>query len=955
MLSGVSSRIAGMEESLLEIKRRTASLEEGLKRNIPRAENEAANETKPGAAAAAPVQIPAPETATISRPAGETIPAEPLAAPGVLPEIEEERPSTPPPLPPGIDLGPLSYPSMTRRSPSWAGKFFAGAVSWLLVKGHIWVSAGVVLLLAGFGLLFNYAVQRGWLSLELRLALAAAAGLAMTAFGWKTRERDRTYALITQGGGIGVLYMVFLAGAKFGPVIPVPVSIIGMLALSVFTVALALYQDFEPLAIFALFGGYAAPILVSSGSSNFVALFSIYSLLNLEILVISFFRNWRKTRWGGLILSVLVGISWGVTRWRPAYFGRIEIFLALFFVTFSLAALAPAVARVFLSKNAARKAYAIDTPMAATVPFVFIFLQMAAASGVKYGVAIACAAAGAWQFLSWLFVKKNPSPGDEAARLIYPAYAALFANLAVPFLFRQASASSIWAVEGAAFTAFAARKKEYANKALAGGIALHVFAFVLYNFGPYLHLPARLYGEARQPGLLNWRDGTSPFLLTGLFFAASALASSLCASLAAFGNEKKNWIARPIAPAAFAAYGTLWLTLAVWHNVFVRRGNWGIPAFSVLCLAAAAGYIISSRVSNKKIAGFQWRAARIVAAPPVAAAFVFAVAALLPEWPPYYLFGALFGGFLNSRVGMDITRGYMAWNLAAFLILYVTVVLAYRKEPVTKINKISLGAVTFSFVYYVSFALMTWANVAFPPRSFVGPFGETGGLSYLVLFAPVFVASAKISIERVWKFFPPEYKPASAAALGALVVFYLPPFVKCFAEPAEWMARYVPILNTLELWQALLIVSAALLLRLARESRVKKILLWHAVPFAAFVWLNSVAARSALHIFREDIYIRGMMNAPYFQGLVAILWGLAALGLIFAGKRRAARALWFMGAGLLAADIIKLILIDMRNSATIIRILAFLLLGGLFMLIGWAAPLPPKSKTEDAPPRPKVI
>ena len=62
---------------------------------------------------------------------------------------------------------------------------------------------------------------------------------------------------------------------------------------------------------------------------------------------------------------------------------------------------------------------------------------------------------------------------------------------------------------------------------------------------------------------------------------------------------------------------------------------------------------------------------------------------------------------------------------------------------------------------------------------------------------------------------------------------------------------------------------------------------------------------------------------------------------IFGGKRYRVRPLWFIGAGLLAVDILKLLAIDLRNSATIIRICAFLLLGGFFLLIGWVAPLPP--------------
>ena len=68
---------------------------------------------------------------------------------------------------------------------------------------------------------------------------------------------------------------------------------------------------------------------------------------------------------------------------------------------------------------------------------------------------------------------------------------------------------------------------------------------------------------------------------------------------------------------------------------------------------------------------------------------------------------------------------------------------------------------------------------------------------------------------------------------------------------------------------------------------------------------------------------------------------------ILQGKRLRSRLLWRAGAGLLAADMVKLLLVDLNRSATLTRIFAFLVLGGLFLLIGWAAPLPPRETAAD--------
>jgi uncharacterized membrane protein len=151
----------------------------------------------------------------------------------------------------------------------------------------------------------------------------------------------------------------------------------------------------------------------------------------------------------------------------------------------------------------------------------------------------------------------------------------------------------------------------------------------------------------------------------------------------------------------------------------------------------------------------------------------------------------------------------------------------------------------------------------------------------------------------------------------------------------------------LELRQILYLVAAAMILNVIPGGRRQKTGLWYVLAFAAFMLLNNVAARSAFHYFGESVSWGRMARAPYFQGIIAILWGVASLACVFGGKRHGQRHLWFIGAGLLAIDIIKLLMIDLRNSATIIRIFAFLILGGFFLLIGWAAPLPPRPSRAD--------
>jgi uncharacterized membrane protein len=60
----------------------------------------------------------------------------------------------------------------------------------------------------------------------------------------------------------------------------------------------------------------------------------------------------------------------------------------------------------------------------------------------------------------------------------------------------------------------------------------------------------------------------------------------------------------------------------------------------------------------------------------------------------------------------------------------------------------------------------------------------------------------------------------------------------------------------------------------------------------------------------------------------------------------ASRPAWMVGAGLLAAVVLKLLIVDLSGSGTVTRIVSFIGVGVLMLVIGYVAPLPGKPKEE---------
>jgi len=54
-----------------------------------------------------------------------------------------------------------------------------------------------------------------------------------------------------------------------------------------------------------------------------------------------------------------------------------------------------------------------------------------------------------------------------------------------------------------------------------------------------------------------------------------------------------------------------------------------------------------------------------------------------------------------------------------------------------------------------------------------------------------------------------------------------------------------------------------------------------------------------------------------------------------------ARPIWMVGAVLLGIVVVKLFLVDLASVGSLMRIVSFMAVGGLMLVIGYFAPLPP--------------
>ncbi|WP_419712444.1 DUF2339 domain-containing protein [Pseudomonas sp. NFX224] len=360
--------------------------------------------------------------------------------------------------------------------PTFIERAINGARAWLF-GGNTVLRVGVVLLFLGLAFLLRYATEGVVVPIELRYAGVAAAALGLLGLGWWLRSRNNNYALILQGAGVAVLYLTVFAAMRLHPLID-PSAAFGLLvAVTVFSAVLAITQDSLGLASVAALGGFAAPLLASTGSGSHVALFSYFALLNAGILAIAWFKAWRLLNVIGFVGTFGIGFAWGARSYTPELLWSTEPFLILFFLMYLAIGLlfarrklqemgdAPEDgSREALLHWSARKGDYVDGTLLFGPPLVGFGLQFALVQHLAFAAAFSALALGILYMglARLLFAGRTLLLAETCLAL-----GVIFTSLAIPLGLDARWTTAAWAVEGAGILWLGLRQQRTLARAFA--------------------------------------------------------------------------------------------------------------------------------------------------------------------------------------------------------------------------------------------------------------------------------------------------------------------------------------------------------------------------------------------------------------------------------------------------------------------------------------------------------
>jgi uncharacterized membrane protein len=169
---------------------------------------------------------------------------------------------------------------------------------------------GIAILVLAIGFFVKYAIDNDWIGPVARVGVGVLCGGILIGIAHWLRNQYKAFSSVLVGGGLAVLYFTIALAYHQYQLFGQATAFVIMLVITAFSVLLSLLYDRQELAIIALAGGFFTPFLVSSGSGDYVVLFSYLLILNGGLLVIAYNKAWRLLNILAFGFTAVLFASW---------------------------------------------------------------------------------------------------------------------------------------------------------------------------------------------------------------------------------------------------------------------------------------------------------------------------------------------------------------------------------------------------------------------------------------------------------------------------------------------------------------------------------------------------------------------------------------------------------------------------------------------------------------------
>jgi uncharacterized membrane protein len=461
--------------------------------------------------------------------------------------------------------------------------------------GQYWLNRiGIVAILIGVSYFLKYAFENNWIGPGGRIVIGLLAGIALVLWSERFRSRGHaTFSYSLKAVGIGTLYLSLWGAFQIYHLIPAAAAFLAMIIVTAATIALALSQDAEVLASFALAGGFATPALLSTGQNHEVVLFSYVGLLDMAILAMATFQPWRRLLWGSFAGTIILYLGW-----YAEYYSKDQRLLTVFFAALFAAifAVIPLVTRYERSTRLSGPSltFTVLSLMNAAAFFLALYMMYELETVTLTWFALVLGAV--YLSIAAAFKTRFPTEDAKLIKLLHVAIAIAFITVAIPLKLDAHWITIAWLIESAVLLWISVRTQAAFLRYLAlAALGLGIFRLLFYD---------------------QWHADT---LVFNARFATYGVAIAVLGGIAGFGKRYASEEERPFLDGAVVALNLLALIALTWEaaDYFNRHevtsGDYIARGFSYSAIWLLYGTALMTIGFWKRSALVRWQALILIA------------------------------------------------------------------------------------------------------------------------------------------------------------------------------------------------------------------------------------------------------------------------------------------------------------------------------------------------------
>jgi uncharacterized membrane protein len=494
------------------------------------------------------------------------------------PSARFRQSAPPPPRPtpaPGVESP--SVPNFAKHLPEAKGSLENRIGSQLFSR------IGIVALLVATTLFLKWAIDNQWIGPLGRIAAGLIAGAAIVVWSERFRRQGfNAFSYSLTAVGSGVLYLSLWAAFQLYHLLPASVALVAMILVTAWNAYMAWSQNSQILAAYALAGGFATPLLLSTGGNHEIFLFTYVLAIDIATVALVRLKSWPLLLFGAFPATVGFFIGWYAEFYGAFNVGEPVAITTFFIVLFFIVFVIPSIG--------------VGEAKRSSTPITEVFLPLANATFVALALYSVLQDSHHHEFLPWVAVLFGAVylglmrlPQARVTSAVHLSLAVVFLTIAIPL---KASGHWItigWLAEGVALLWVSARLSRPASEPTAAGVhrilrRLAVAALAL-GFCGLLVQPFWLY-YGINTAFLNSRFATS-------LFGIAALAASAAIALHARQHEdaaSPSWL--QIAGASIIALNLVAVLACVRELDTTWRHTYGNPEADLKKSLAVSAFLM---------------------------------------------------------------------------------------------------------------------------------------------------------------------------------------------------------------------------------------------------------------------------------------------------------------------------------------------------------------------------